>query len=57
MFCEKVLTTDRRRREITDLDAKLAAMASRGLNIDRLQADLEAIRKENEYLQSRIQNT
>ncbi|GAB4845904.1 hypothetical protein Ancab_024909 [Ancistrocladus abbreviatus] len=53
---EKILETDRTRREAADLEAKLAAMSSRNLDIDKLQADLDAIRRENEYLEQSLQN-
>ncbi|TYH35002.1 hypothetical protein ES332_D13G163300v1 [Gossypium tomentosum] len=52
---EKILTTDRIRREIADLEKKLAGVSSRSLNEDKLQADLDAIMKENEYLEQQIQ--
>ncbi|KAM0995654.1 hypothetical protein ACFX2C_005759 [Malus domestica] len=48
---EKILATDRTRREVGELEKKLAAMASRSLNVDKLQADLDAIRRENEHLE------
>lgn len=48
---EKILATDRIRREVTEREKKLTAMALRSLNVDKLQADLEAIRRENEYLE------
>ncbi|KAI3675753.1 hypothetical protein L1987_85346 [Smallanthus sonchifolius] len=51
---EKILATDRTRREETDLETKLSSIATRSLNMDKLQADLDAIRKENEYLESRL---
>nr|GEW19753.1 hypothetical protein [Tanacetum cinerariifolium] len=50
---EKILATDRARREATDLETKLSSVTARSLNIDKLQGDLDAIRKENEYLQRR----
>ncbi|XP_059443174.1 uncharacterized protein LOC132175302 isoform X2 [Corylus avellana] len=53
---EKILATDRVRREVAEHEKKLAAMASRSLNVDKLQADLDAIRKENEYLEQRLQD-
>ncbi|KAK9057177.1 hypothetical protein SSX86_024544 [Deinandra increscens subsp. villosa] len=53
---EKILATDRTRREETDLETKLSSIATRSLNMDKLQADLDAIRKENEYLESRLGN-
>ncbi|XP_062170654.1 uncharacterized protein LOC133876397 isoform X2 [Alnus glutinosa] len=53
---EKILATDRVRREVADHEKKLAAMASRSLNVDKLQADLDAIRKENEHLEQRLQD-
>ena len=54
---EKILATDRARREATDLETKLSSVTARSLNIDKLQADLDAIRKENEYLQRRLSNS
>ncbi|XP_010251411.1 PREDICTED: coiled-coil domain-containing protein 22 isoform X2 [Nelumbo nucifera] len=53
---EKILATDRARREIAEHEAKLAAMASRSLDINRLQTDLDAIRRENEFLEQRLHN-
>ncbi|KAF9666564.1 hypothetical protein SADUNF_Sadunf16G0242000 [Salix dunnii] len=50
----KILTTDRISREMTELEKKLQAMASRSLNVDKLQADLDAIVKENECLELRL---
>ena len=47
---ETILSADRVQREIAENEKKLAAMASRSLNIERLQADLDAIIKENEHL-------
>lgn len=54
---EKILATDRTRREEVDHEAKLAAMSSQILNTDKLQADLDAIRMENEFLQQHIHNS
>ncbi|KAL3508340.1 hypothetical protein ACH5RR_027741 [Cinchona calisaya] len=54
---EKVLLTDRTRREVVDYEAKLASMASRSLNIDKLQADLDAIRKENDVLERNLKDS
>ncbi|KAF8026414.1 hypothetical protein BT93_F3025 [Corymbia citriodora subsp. variegata] len=48
---EKILSADRVQREIAENEKKLAAMASRSLNIERLQADLDAIIKENKHLE------
>ncbi|KAI3510196.1 hypothetical protein L1887_25727 [Cichorium endivia] len=53
---EKILATDRARRETTDLQTKLSSIATRTLNVDKLQADLDSIRKENQYLQSQLGN-
>jgi hypothetical protein len=39
---------------MTELEKKLAAMTSRSLNVDKLQADLDAIVKENERLELRL---
>lgn len=52
----KILATDRTRREVTEHEAKLAAMASRSLNINKLQVDLDAIRQENECLEQRLKD-
>ncbi|KAM1697597.1 hypothetical protein FF2_028659 [Malus domestica] len=46
---EKIMATDRIRREVGEHEKKLVAMASRRLNVDKLQADLDAIRRENDY--------
>ncbi|KAG9137177.1 hypothetical protein Leryth_012009 [Lithospermum erythrorhizon] len=51
---EEILETDRTRREVADYETKLAAITSRSLNLDKLNADLDAIRKENELLAQRI---
>lgn len=48
---EKILATDRVRREIAEYEKKLAAVASRSLNVDKLQADVDVIMKENEFLE------
>ncbi|KAF6153822.1 hypothetical protein GIB67_001055 [Kingdonia uniflora] len=48
---EKIIATDRLRREISEQETKVAALATRSLNPDKLQADLDAIRKENELLE------
>lgn len=53
---EKILATDRARRETTDLETKLSSVATRTLNVDKLQADLDSVRKENQYLQSQFGN-
>nr|XP_043620924.1 coiled-coil domain-containing protein 22 homolog isoform X2 [Erigeron canadensis] len=53
---EKILVTDRAQREAADLEDKLTHIVSGSLNMDTLQADLDAIRKENEILQSRLGN-
>ncbi|KAK9134014.1 hypothetical protein Scep_013542 [Stephania cephalantha] len=52
---DKILATDRVRRDVTELESKLAAMSSRSLNIDKLEADLKAIRKENQLLEEKLQ--
>lgn len=53
---EKILATDRARRETTDLETKLSSVATRTLNVGKLQADLDSVRKENQYLQSQFGN-
>lgn len=47
---EKILATDRIRREVAEYEMKLAAMASRNLDADKKHADLDAVTGENEYL-------
>lgn len=54
---ETILATDRVRREATELEAKLAAMASRSFDTDKLEADLNGIRKENNLLEQRLQHS
>ncbi|KAH7545420.1 hypothetical protein FEM48_Zijuj01G0092000 [Ziziphus jujuba var. spinosa] len=49
---EKIMATDRIRREVAQREKKLAAIASRSLNIDKLQADLDVIKRENEHLEN-----
>ncbi|KAL8462167.1 hypothetical protein ACS0TY_033297 [Phlomoides rotata] len=51
---EKILATDRTRRDTADYEAKLVNINSRGLDIGKLQADLDTIRKENEFLEQRL---
>ncbi|KAK3008701.1 hypothetical protein RJ639_015250 [Escallonia herrerae] len=53
---EQILATDRARRELADHEAKLAAMAFRKVNADKLQADLDAIKKDNDLLRQRLHN-
>ncbi|XP_042498002.1 coiled-coil domain-containing protein 22 isoform X2 [Macadamia integrifolia] len=53
---EKILSIDRTRREAAEQDAKLTTMSSRSLDINKLQADLEAIKRENEYLEQKLQH-
>lgn len=45
---EKILMTDRLRREAVDYEKKLGSIASRGSSLEKLQADLDAIRQENQ---------
>ncbi|CAE5960264.1 unnamed protein product [Arabidopsis arenosa] len=47
---EKILMTDRFRRETVDYEKKLGSITARGMSLEKLQADLDAIRKENESL-------
>ncbi|XP_042004833.1 coiled-coil domain-containing protein 22 [Salvia splendens] len=53
-IAEKVLATDRTRRETADYEAKLAILYGRSMNMSKLQEDLDAIRKENELLEQRL---
>ncbi|KAJ0230386.1 Coiled-coil protein [Hirschfeldia incana] len=51
---EKILVTDRLRREAVDYEKKLGSITSRGLSLEKLQADLDAIRQENESLEKQL---
>ncbi|CAN4103895.1 unnamed protein product [Withania somnifera] len=53
-IAENLLATDRARREVTVYEGKLATMASRSVDIDKLKADLETIRKENDDLEKKL---
>ncbi|KAG8385999.1 hypothetical protein BUALT_Bualt03G0103400 [Buddleja alternifolia] len=53
---EKILTIDRTRREAADYETKLAFISARSLNMSKLQADLDVIRKENDPLDQCIHN-
>lgn len=48
---DKILSTDRVQREIAENEKKLASLVSRSLNIERLEADLNAIKEENDRLE------
>ncbi|GFZ12780.1 hypothetical protein Acr_23g0011650 [Actinidia rufa] len=54
---DKILSIDRVRREVGEYEAKLSALASRSFNIDKLQADFDAIRRENEFLEERLRDS
>uniref|UniRef100_A0A2P2JLC9 Coiled-coil domain-containing protein 22 homolog n=2 Tax=Rhizophora mucronata TaxID=61149 RepID=A0A2P2JLC9_RHIMU len=54
---EKILATNRGRREVAEHERKLAAMGSRSLNLDKLQAAFDAILKENEHLEQQLGKT
>ncbi|KAG5541838.1 hypothetical protein RHGRI_021621 [Rhododendron griersonianum] len=53
---DKILSTDRLRREADEHEAKLSALARRSFNVDKLKADLDAIRRENEFLEQHLRN-
>ncbi|XP_074564530.1 uncharacterized protein LOC141821065 isoform X2 [Curcuma longa] len=53
---EKILATDRARRESAEHEKKLAAISSRTLEFDKLQADLDSIKKENESLEQQLRD-
>ncbi|XP_055824871.1 uncharacterized protein LOC129893381 [Solanum dulcamara] len=53
-IAENLLATDRTRREVTDYEGKLATMASRTVDIDKLKADLDTIRRENDLLEKKL---
>ncbi|KAK4439675.1 Coiled-coil domain-containing protein 22 [Sesamum alatum] len=55
-IAEKILATDRSRRDAADYEAKLAIISARSLNMGKLQADLDAIRKENHLLEQHLHN-
>lgn len=52
---EAILASDRIRREVAYYEAKVANMASQSLNIDKVQADLVAIKKENDILEQQLE--
>lgn len=53
---EKILATGKTRREVAELEAKLSTIASRNSDMDKLQADLNAMRMENEHLENTLRN-
>ncbi|KAF5728478.1 coiled-coil domain-containing protein 22 isoform X1 [Tripterygium wilfordii] len=53
---DKILATDRIRREVAEHEKKLSTMTSQSLHMHKLQADIDAIVKENEYLEQRIRD-
>ncbi|KAL7088142.1 hypothetical protein ACP275_13G110300 [Erythranthe tilingii] len=53
-IAETILASDRSRRDAADYETKLSNVSARSLNMSKLQADLEAIRKENDLLEQRI---
>ncbi|MCD7455106.1 hypothetical protein HAX54_027010 [Datura stramonium] len=53
-IAENLLATDRARREVTNYEGKLATMASRSVDIDKLKADLDTIRRENDLLEKKL---
>ncbi|CAI9755018.1 unnamed protein product [Fraxinus pennsylvanica] len=55
-IAEDIINTDRTRRSVADYEAKLATTTSRRLNVDKLQVDLEAIRKENDLLERHLRD-
>lgn len=51
---DKILAIDRARREAAEQEAKLAALSSRSIDINKLQSDLDSIRKENDFLEQQL---
>ncbi|XP_009419973.1 uncharacterized protein LOC103999829 isoform X4 [Musa acuminata AAA Group] len=51
---EKIRATDKARKEGAEQEKKLAAISSRNFDIQKLQADLDSIRKENELLEQQL---
>ncbi|XP_072973950.1 uncharacterized protein [Typha angustifolia] len=54
---ENILATDRARREAAEFETKLAAISSRSFDIEKLQTDLDSIRRENEALEQHLNVT
>lgn len=46
---EKIMATDRIKREIAEYEMKLGATASRSFDVSELQSDLDTIIRKNEY--------
>lgn len=53
---EQIFATDKAQREVAELEVKLTAIASRNLDRDKLQSDLDAMRRENEHLEKTLSN-
>ncbi|XP_049413690.1 uncharacterized protein LOC125876527 [Solanum stenotomum] len=53
-IAENLLATDRARREVSDYEGKLATMVSRSVDIDKMKADLDTIRRENDLLEKKL---
>lgn len=53
---EEIFATDRARREAAEHEKKLAAISSRTLDFDKLQTDLDSIKKENESLEQQLRD-
>ncbi|CAO2842533.1 unnamed protein product [Amaranthus hypochondriacus] len=53
---KQIFAADKVQREVAELEGKLSAMASRSLDKDKLQADLDAMRRENEHLEKMLLN-
>ncbi|KAL2925545.1 Coiled-coil domain-containing protein 22-like protein [Bienertia sinuspersici] len=48
---EQILEADKAQREVAELEAKLSAIASQSLDKGKLQADLDAMKRENKHLE------
>ncbi|KAL2945036.1 Coiled-coil domain-containing protein 22 [Bienertia sinuspersici] len=48
---EQILEADKAQREVAELEAKLSAIAFQSLDKDKLQADLDAMKRENKHLE------
>ncbi|KAH0707945.1 hypothetical protein KY290_011982 [Solanum tuberosum] len=53
-IAENLLATDRARREVSDYEGKLATMVSRSVDIDKMKADLDTIRRESDLLEKKL---
>ncbi|CAN6479720.1 unnamed protein product [Victoria cruziana] len=53
-IADTILAIDRVKREASDYEAKLASLSSTYFGVDKLEADLNSLQKENELLEKQI---